>query len=276
MAEHRSRETTTDLANWPSIRDYRILGCVLALAACGGSASKDSESRAGGSSNVGGGQGGAAPGGIAGGVTVPGGCMQGENCSAGGATASGGSQSPPPASGFLPCYGGCTDDLDARPVPQPRQDCPEEEPVVDSECIQPQQLCSYGESEQAACRRFYRCNATWQIDSRSTLVSCRMPPKGYCPPEPPHGSECEISSAGPDVPCSYTAFECYCEGYKWNCYGPPADPRCPVSLPNIGEGCDEQGVECAYAVNGCVAQPYSTVFCYQGSWEPGMELPCVG
>jgi len=62
---------------------------------------------------------------------------------------------------------------------------------------------------------------------------------------------------------------------EWLCYGPPGDPSCPGALPNIGEGCSTQGVQCSY-LEDCEFPPYSTVLCRAGAWQEGDRgTPCV-
>jgi hypothetical protein len=85
------------------------------------------------------------------------------------------------------------------------------------------------------------------------------------------------------APCVYEDAMCSCMNGvhwasgsdRWLCYGPPRDADCPKSLPNIGEGCATQGVQCSY-LEGCDVPPYSTVFCRNGAWEEGERgTPCL-
>jgi hypothetical protein len=219
---------------------------------------------------------GAASGGSAGGVT---GCAQGSGCTAAGSTSVGGAPS------RLPCYGGCSDDPRTRPEPSARPVCPNAEPTSGADCSRTGLLCSYGDESDTACRRFYRCDGVWTVDEESTRVPCQKSPPNYCPTVSPHGGDCTVSAAGSGVPCRYEELACYCQTNlqsepgalgRWNCYGPPANSQCPANLPHIGEGCATPGVECVFAPNGCIAQPYTSVYCHMGSWEPGTGLPCIG
>jgi len=186
------------------------------------------------------------------------------------------------------CYGGCQDDV-PRPEPLPRPRCPESEPALDERCAEAGLLCSYGTSPTPHCRRYYKCEAeTWIPDPAiyDQNYPCEELPSGYCPQEPAHETACTTAAFGL-IPCEYDALACYCVANTiepipgatgvWKCYGPPADAACPRVLPNIGEGCATQGVECNYTPYLCDAPPYSTVFCYQGEWEEGTgAVGCPG
>lgn len=176
------------------------------------------------------------------------------------------------------CNGACTDTL-PRPGPLPRPVCPVEEPAYGNACEQTGLICGYGTSPNPFCRRDYECEeSTWVVPQQLQQTRCVELPAGYCPQErPPDGTPCLISDAGTEAPCSYGDLGCYCqpptpfytgnEG-NWTCLGPPMDPRCPASIPNIGEGCATQALECYYEASACGAHPYSHVFCYRGAWEP--------
>ena len=124
----------------------------------------------------------------------------------------------------------------------------------------------------------YYSASKWALDA-SDAYPCVTATQ--CPSAPPQGAACQVEVPG--VPCAYTGLLCFCEAASdaaagadghWGCYGPPADPACPALLPNLGEGCATQALECHYSSNGCTAPPNSTVFCRGGAWEEGQELLC--
>jgi hypothetical protein len=212
----------------------------------------------------------------------------GHSGSDGGASARGGTGGEEPLG--LPCFDDpldrvppCEQELE-RPVPDPRPVCPESEPQVGDSCTEAGLLCSYGEAATSSCRAYYQCSeGSWTLDTRldPERYPCE-PPAGHCPPEPPTlGDGCTPPPGY--TPCVYEDVMCSCvagnhwatSAEQWLCYGPPDDPSCPALLPNIGEGCSTQGVQCSY-VEDCEFPPYSTVFCYDGAWEEGTRgTPCL-
>jgi len=191
----------------------------------------------------------------------------------------------PSATASRRCYGGCEDDV-ARPEPKPGPVCPGDAPSEGDPCDENGSLCGYGDASSPRCRDYFECVGMWQIpDTILGYAGCAQPPADYCPADPRQGEPCVVSEVGSDVPCVYDGVDCFCLGGvlqepgvpgNWACYGPPEDTRCPAQLPPVGSGCETSGVECHYAPNGCVAHPYSTVFCFDGAWEPGSRLPCLG
>jgi hypothetical protein len=189
-----------------------------------------------------------------------------------GVDAAGGNPSPDP------CVGACKDS-GMRPAPLPRPQCPLLEPTVDAACSEADLRCSYGDAPTPRCRDYYRCSAgKWALDS-SAAYPCVTALQ--CPSAPDPGGACVIEVPG--LPCAYTGLLCFCEASSdpapgaaghWGCYGPPVNSACPAQLPNLGEGCETQALECHYASNGCTAPPNSTVFCRGGAWEEGQELLC--
>jgi hypothetical protein len=147
-------------------------------------------------------------------------------------------------------------------------------------CDTDQLECSYGDSPTPHCRRYYLCDSgSWQLDS---FFVCQELPDGYCPAEPEQAEQCVVEIPG--LPCIYPGdVSCVCQAHLgapgapggWNCYGPPVNTACPATLPNIGEGCSTNGVQCNYAVDGCSAPPNSTVYCFDGAWEEGEGLSCA-
>jgi hypothetical protein len=169
-------------------------------------------------------------------------------------------------------------------LPGPRPFCPDTEPGLGDTCDNPGLLCSYGDAVTPTCRKYYACAENeWRLDPHidAERYPCDEPAAGYCPAEPPpyHTSCTPVPGR---APCVYADVLCACvSGHhwaagtdEWLCYGPPRDPNCPRSLPNIGEGCSTPGVQCSY-IEDCELPPYSTVFCRNGVWEEGeRSTPC--
>lgn len=183
-----------------------------------------------------------------------------------------------------PCYGGCSDGA-SRPSPGPRPQCPPDEPKVGTSCAAGSLACSYGDAPTANCRRHYECSAgTWRetggVPSTSARPVCLAPAaqQAFCPKEYPHEKSCTVSAAGSSgATCVYGNLVCFCVSRSgesgmagtWRCYGAPQNTNCPGTLPNIGEGCPSNGVQCQYTVEACSAHPNSWVYCYSGRWERG-------
>jgi hypothetical protein len=191
----------------------------------------------------------------------------------------------------LPCFDDplgrvppCDDPLE-RPVPGPRPACPDSEPSAGAPCAMEGLVCGYGDAPLANCRNYFACaGGSWTLDARldSDRFPCE-PPADYCPPEAP--SLRDPCTAPPGlVTCVYDDVLCNCVSgqhwatdgaQQWLCYGPPDDPDCPETLPNLGEGCATPGVQCSY-VEDCEFPPYSTVFCFGDAWEEGYRgTPCL-
>jgi hypothetical protein len=185
----------------------------------------------------------------------------------------------------FPCRGGCRmDEPSVRPPPGP--ECPQIEPEVGDPCAIRNLLCGYGESPTVQCRHIYECGDQWGVPATRAGVECSIPPAGFCPAVAADGAECVVGS-NPETPCAYTdELLCYCitstatiptSGSRgsWQCFGPPADTRCPKRLPNIGEACSVRALTCYYAPSGCLAGRYSAVFCFDGAWEEGAGQSCL-
>lgn len=164
-----------------------------------------------------------------------------------------------------------------KPLPPPV--CPKAEPGDGEPCDQDRLRCSYGDSPTPLCRRYYQCDAgSWLLDQ---AFPCQTLPDDYCPATPAHGDACVVEVPG--LPCLYEEdVSCVCVATlaaqgrpgNWRCYGPPPNKACPPTLPNIGEGCSTNGVQCNYAADGCTAPPNSTVYCFEGAWEEAERLSC--
>ncbi len=204
-----------------------------------------------------------------------------DNGSPGGTEAAGGTGGAAIVQAPTPCEGPCMD-TGPRPTPLPRPICPLQEPQVGEACSVPDLLCSYGDAPTPRCRGYYQCeNGSWTEDAALNNFPCLA--NADCPATAANVSQCTLENTG--IPCAYPDQLCYCASGKnkqtgapgyWNCYGAPVNQDCPATLPNIGEGCAEQGLECHYAVDGCTAPPHSTVFCRDGAWEDGEPLGCLG
>lgn len=191
--------------------------------------------------------------------------------------------------GHIPCRDGCENEADLeRPVPGPRPRCPTPEPTIGSDCLTDDEglLCFYGEDPRVACRGRYECHeGTWRLPP-GIFGLCHEPEEDFCPSEqPPSADVCTVSTAGPDMVCGYeNNLSCMCYGHGlgnepggsgyWNCFGPPADGRCPAVIPNLGEGCEVQALQCRYEPASCDGASYDTVFCFNGEWELGEEVGC--
>lgn len=175
-------------------------------------------------------------------------------------------------------------EVEDRQLAGPRPVCPEEEPELGEACPRPGLVCGYGSSAMPNCRKHYQCAETgWVEDPHipRDRYPCDEAPPGYCPSEPPpRDTACTPVPAR--APCVYAEVQCSCVSGshwatgtdQWLCYGPPNNPQCPETLPNIGEGCSTPGVQCSY-IEDCEFPPYSTVFCRLGAWEEGQRgTPC--
>jgi len=169
----------------------------------------------------------------------------------------------------------------AQVLPSPT--CPPSQPAEGSACTSDGLSCSYGESVTGYCRNYLSCvGDRWKTpDNRQDV--CVMQPAGFCPPLPTQGAACEVGDVDVFVACEYAAgVACYCLGNpvgitgapgSWECYGPPRNAACPELLPNLGDGCSENGQVCHYGIQqqGCLA-PYADVSCYRGAWEASQAL----
>lgn len=157
------------------------------------------------------------------------------------------------------------------------------EPDVGAAC-QGEARCGYGDSAAPQCRTVYDCaGGAWQADdSLKQRYSCEPLPDDYCPSRPQHERSCVIGTPG--LGCQYDGdLTCVCRAREpapgkngtWICFGPPANPRCPAVMPNLGEGCADQGLACNYDTDGCTAAPISSLFCFEGAWEQGEGYVCA-
>ncbi|HEX2672087.1 MAG TPA: hypothetical protein VHM25_14500 [Polyangiaceae bacterium] len=184
--------------------------------------------------------------------------------------------------GKTPCYGGCATHPE-RPAPSAPPACPTSEPAAGAACDRDALRCGYGDSRAVQCRRLYEClNGAWQADvSISQRYSCDPLPTDYCPTTPQHEQPCVIANVG--MPCTYGELSCICfasspmpgKPGNWLCYGPPANPQCPATAPNLGDGCSSNGLGCNYDADACNAAPTSSLFCFDGAWEQGEGYNCA-
>jgi hypothetical protein len=164
--------------------------------------------------------------------------------------------------------------------------CPGSAPAEGDLCENEGLQCSYGNQLTARCRDIFRCeDSTWiQTYSRAN-ATCQLP-VGSCPAGLPDQTTCTVPEGVSDVyTCDYPGdVSCYCdvthfapgtEG-TWACFAPPRNGACPSVLPNLGDTCDNFSLTCRYGhpVYGCFSPPFSTVFCFQGVWERGVDIGC--
>lgn len=229
--------------------------CLLSAGACSGSARTDGA--AGGA-----GVGGAAGAGAAG--TSPSGAGSG-------------------AATSTPCLYQACPDAGPRPTPLPRPKCPSTEPQAGEACSEETLYCGYGDSPAINCRSAYTCTkgdagTTWVLDPALTKVFPCIPASHCSAAVPALGAACDGADLG--LACQYPGLVCHCqysshEKPTWTCLGAPQDQACPEALPNIGEGCTPNGIECDYTVDACDPTPDRALFCYEGAWEPGQDLGCA-
>ena len=183
----------------------------------------------------------------------------------------------------FPCLDMPCADTGPRPTPLPRPKCPTTEPNAGDACDQEALYCEYGEAPAVYCRSAYTCeNAgagnAWVTDAALTKVyPCTPATPTVCPSAPAARSPCDASLLG--LACQYPGLVCHCslpsKGQPgWACFGAPENLACPEHLPNIGEGCAPNGIECDYAFDSCDPTPDREVFCYEGAWEAGQDLGC--
>lgn len=163
------------------------------------------------------------------------------------------------------------------------RNCPETEPVADTECGDGPLLCTYGDGLRPECRGRWRCNDGLWADGREQ--PCSMVPDGYCAEGGNLEGSCEpldADGAGKEhgngeVSCGYDDGQvCLClecllgsctASHEWTCTASPEleDERCPTTLPNIGGPCAENGIACDYG-DPCVAGGLR--ICRNGVWYP--------
>jgi hypothetical protein len=181
-----------------------------------------------------------------------------------------------------PCIDQPCSDTGPRPTPLPRPHCPTTEPNAGDTCSNASLYCEYGDSPAVNCRTAYTCakadaGTAWVADiALSKVYACDS--AASCPSTPAPRTPCDVGSLG--SACKYPGLVCSCRLSShhmpgWSCLGAPENPICPEYLPNIGEGCAPNGVECDYAVDSCDPTPNRTLFCYEGAWERGRDLTCA-
>jgi len=178
-------------------------------------------------------------------------------------------------------------------LPIPRPVCPEMPPTEGTACADPgtpipnmgtehnSLVCGYGTSPRTDCRQIYQCKSdgTWGLNDSAHFAwkySCEVPPEDACPETPTPGESCGtvLSDTVTNVVCEYEGLTvCTCSGTQalysasgvsWQCFEPPSDSRCPPIMPNFGEGCEVQALECVYN-DPCIVSG-DAVFCRRGEW----------
>jgi hypothetical protein len=150
-----------------------------------------------------------------------------------------------------PCVDQPCTDSGPRPTPLPRPLCPATEPKAGDTCSNASLYCEYGDSPAINCRTAYTCtkadaDTVWVADGAlSKVYACNPAPS--CPSTPAPRPPCDMGGLG--SACKFAGLVCSCilsshETPGWSCLGAPENPVCPEYLPNIGEGCAPNGVEC--------------------------------
>lgn len=150
------------------------------------------------------------------------------------------------------------------PGPLARNGCPLTEPSV-APCDRDGVTCTYGDSLTADCRREWMCiNGLW--GAKDWPERCEAIGDRACGGAPPvQGASC---CATRPVRCEYQTpgVVCDCDPSwsppTWDCrtLDSRLDPACPERLPNRGQDCDVEGLECEYDL--CVEQ----AVCMAGRW----------
>jgi hypothetical protein len=164
--------------------------------------------------------------------------------------------------------------------------CPPSEPAAGTGCSKAALACGYGKARISPCRSYYLCSGgEWEPDRFfQQAYPCKEVPPEYCPSTPPAtGSPCTVSDVGSPFPCIYDASLCFCTNPlggpsspgTWACHGPPDDPACPTTLPNIGEACRAPGAQCNYPAGVCPEPPHTNVLCDDGVWQDGAPNVCL-
>jgi hypothetical protein len=177
-----------------------------------------------------------------------------------------------------PCeFGDCTV-VGSRVAPVPGPVCPRGEPNAGDQCGDAA-TCTYGNSVSSHCRREYQCTNDIWVAQESRPFGCASHPESYCSSEPQPGGVCTTDEFERFfIPCEFPGgVRCHCVGNpvtragiqgQWECFGPPRNGACPELLPNLGDGCLENGQYCNYGIveESCYS-PYAGVYCSQGVWE---------
>ena len=247
----------------------------LLASGCGGSSTNDSKATGGSGGEPPGGASGGAASGSGGSANASGGSGTGKGT--GGASANGGSSNG--GTGNVRTTG-------ERSTPLPRPTCPETPPNKGTSCTNGL-TCSYGDSPLFECRQIARCeDQSWVYDQEG----CDWAQPATCPSaDPVDGSACDPGDRGfgSALTCVYddgsTQCRCYgCDrlspqpdcataGPRWICAGAAIDLDCPLTAPNIGEGCATPGKECEY---GDPCSGGMDAFCRGGSWDFGGGAIC--
>jgi hypothetical protein len=150
----------------------------------------------------------------------------------------------------------------------PPDGCPASLPSSGAACSKDGLVCGYGDDPRPQCRPTATCsNGSWSVG------------KGVCPPSPTATCPASaVAAAGqacsPDGAfCTYGNVICGCSACgagpcgldaTWHCDAPPADPRCPRAVPNLGRACSNDGLSCTYG--SCGAGDIAGRKCENGVW----------
>ena len=159
-------------------------------------------------------------------------------------------------------------DVTATDVPVTMTACPPMPPSAGTTCTREGLVCTFGDDPRASCRTRATCtSATWAI----TSPRC-VPLPTDCPATPSAGAVCGT----PDNVCAYAdGTRCNCAFCPLSgpacmptppphyfCVPPPSNAQCPRLMPNLGDACTSNGVQCDY--DGCGSG--MTVECTNNVW----------
>jgi hypothetical protein len=154
-------------------------------------------------------------------------------------------------------------------------DCPATPVANRDPCTTPGQWCSWGDDPRYGCRVHAECGNNLRWD--------RTPPAGDepCPPTVPtcpttqmeFNQNCTGADLGLTCVFMDTAYTCTkCDGTlcfqqnQWN--STPLDAKCPDPLPNLGDACADEGLQCDY--NSCADDQ-----AMHEEWASGVPLTCL-
>jgi len=170
-----------------------------------------------------------------------------------------------------------------RAVPTAPPRCPGSKPADGDSCDEEGLGCTYGDSPVWSCRSSAKClSGSWSIDSPNCGETA------VCRAEVKAGEPCEAASMSRASACGHLDSLCACytcnrfspeydscllgNGSTWQCWKAPEDLDCPLTPPNLGDGCSSQGKSCTY---GDACDPSGLiVLCRLGEWEKsGISCP---
>lgn len=128
-------------------------------------------------------------------------------------------------------------------------------------CVEEGLACSYGNWPGVCGREVATCKGG---RFQGAVYNCRRATE--CPATAPAtGGPCSVVQ--PANACVYQdGTRCACAAFAigswhWLCNPPPADPRCPRQMPQLGAGCAPDDVDCDYQPDGWHMR------CQRGLWR---------